>query len=140
MIAALDNLCTYLSGIVGAPSEQIKLILVMYAIIPLSLINYLITAPFLRLLYSLIFGLFLQFTLYGSGIIHTFISTIITYLFIKFYGRKKSAFYILIITILYYCIINWRGYHIICIRCYSICSLNSSCTTIIKHNNIKCCI
>ena len=101
MIAALDNLCTYLSGIVGAPSEQIKLILVMYAIIPLSLINYLITAPFLRLLYSLIFGLFLQFTLYGSGIIHTFISTIITYLFIKFYGRKKSAFYILIITILY---------------------------------------
>lgn len=73
----------------------------MFAVIPLSFLNYLITAPFIRLIYSLVFGLLLQYALYGTGIIHTFISTIITYLFITFFGRKKSAFYVLIITIIY---------------------------------------
>lgn len=73
----------------------------MFAVIPLSFLNYLITVPFIRLIYSLVFGLLLQYALYGTGIIHTFISTVITYLFITFFGRKKSAFYILIITIIY---------------------------------------
>ena len=73
----------------------------MFAVIPLSFLNYLITVPFIRLIYSLVFGLLLQYALYGTGIIHTFISTVITYLFITFFGRKKSAFYVLIITIIY---------------------------------------
>ena len=101
MLQLRKNISENLSSKIGAPPEQIELILTMFSIIPLSIINYFIKGKYPRLIYSLVLGVLLQYSIYGIGIIHTFISTISTYLFIQIYGRKKSAFYVLIGTFLY---------------------------------------
>lgn len=101
MLTLRKKIAENLSLKIGAPPEQIVLILTMLLIIPLNIINYFIKGKYPRLLYSLILGILLQYSIYGLGIIHTFISTISTYLFIHLYGRKKSAFYVLIGTLLY---------------------------------------
>lgn len=101
MISFKDNLVHLISSNIGAPAEQVNLILIMLLAIPLSILNHFLTNPTIRLYYSLIFGVLLQYIIYGYNIIHTFLSSVITYLFIVFYGRKKSPFIILIGSIAY---------------------------------------
>jgi hypothetical protein len=92
---------TYIASLIGVPQEQIKLILTILLVYPFCLINYNIKGYLPRLLYSLILGIFFQYSIYGMGTIHILISTIATYLFINYYGRKLSAFYVMIGTISY---------------------------------------
>lgn len=67
--------------------------------IPLGLIHYLIKHPIFRMLYSLICGITLQYVIYDfRGLFHTFIATIFTYLFIIYFGRKYSPFWVFGIT------------------------------------------
>jgi len=106
MIKVRDILSTKISKILGTPKDQITLILTILSIIPLSLINHFIKGKNFRLLYSFIIGFYLQYSIYGKGIIHTLISTIITYLFMKYLGRKISAFVILIGTMIYLSTLN----------------------------------
>ncbi len=75
--------------------------LLVLASYPLGLINYKIKSPLLRLYYGLIMGVVLQFTMYGWDILHLVFDTIITYLFITFFGRKVSSFWIVLITLLH---------------------------------------
>ena len=106
MIKVRDILSTKIAKILGTPKDQITLILTILSIIPLSIINHFIKGKNSRLFYSLITGIYLQYSIYGNGIIHTLISTIITYLFMKYLGRKFSAFFILIGTMIYLSTLN----------------------------------
>ena len=92
---------TYLSNLIGVPYDQILLVGSVLSAIPIGLINYLIISPKFRLYYGLITGSFVSYSLYGSGNIHPFIGGLFTYLFMKYFGRKKSAFYVFIITFLH---------------------------------------
>ena len=106
MIKVRDILSTKISKLIGTPKDQITLILTILSIIPLSIINYFIKGKNYRLLYSFITGFYLQYSIYGNGIIHPLISTIITYLFMKYLGRRFSAFFILIGTMIYLSTLN----------------------------------
>ena len=96
-----DRLSEYLSSIIGAPPNQIGLILTMLSVIPFCLLNYLIHGKNPRLIYSLVLGLFFQFSNYNYNFIHIFISGVFTYFFINFYGRKLTAYYVFIFSLLY---------------------------------------
>ena len=91
----------FISDLIKVPVEQITLILTILFVFPFFLINYYIKGYYPRLLYSLILGILFQYSIYGTGTIHILLSTIGTYLFIQFYGRKLSAFYVMIGTIFY---------------------------------------
>jgi hypothetical protein len=76
---------------------------------PIGYLNRYIKNTYLRLWYGLICGFILQYQMYGMGkteiyftlgILHIIVATLNTYLFIKFFGRKYSAFTILIINII----------------------------------------
>ena len=96
----------YLEEKLGASSEQIIIITTIAFQIPFSFLNYLIHDKKSRLIYSLVVGFFLQYSIYGINILHTIISTISTYLFCYYYGRKKSPFYILIGTMIHLSYLN----------------------------------
>lgn len=68
---------------------------------PLAFINRFIKNSTSRLLYGFITGLILQYQLYGLAIFHVCVATLNTYLFIKFFGRKYSPFYVLVINIVH---------------------------------------
>lgn len=87
-----------IANFIGVPYDQILLVLNIGAAIPLGLLNHKIKNPSVRLWYRLLTGLILQYGLYGLGIIHTCISSLFTYFFIQFCGRKLSAFWVLIFT------------------------------------------
>lgn len=67
-------------------------------IMPLGLINYMIKIPFIRLVYGFVSGILLCYSMYGYEIYHILIDCFVTYFFLKFFGRKYSAFFILIFT------------------------------------------
>ena len=90
-----------LSKVTGAPANQIALILTLLSTIPFCYINYFIHGKYLRLIYSLVVGLFFQFSIFKFNFLHIFISGIATYIFIKFFGRKLSAYYVFIGSLLY---------------------------------------
>ena len=92
---------TYFSNFIGVPYDQILLVGSVLSAIPIGLVNYLIKSPKLRLYYGLITGGFVSYSLYGTGTIHPFIGGLYTYLFMKFFGRKKTAFYVFVITFLH---------------------------------------
>ena len=96
----------YLEDKIGAPSEQIILIMTMAAAIPFSLLHYLIKGKTLRSLYSLIVGFIFHYSIYGINSLHSVISCIFTYFFIYFYGRKVSPVYILLGAFLHLSILN----------------------------------
>lgn len=96
-----NSLICFLSEQSGVPKDQIYSIFCVLSSIPLSLFMYLISNPTLRLYYSLICGVFLQFLVYEVNIIHLFIATLFTYTFVKFFGRKYSAFFVLSFTMIY---------------------------------------
>ena len=103
-----SQLATYLEGKLGAPVEQIILITTMVAAIPFSLLNHFIYNRTLRLLYSLIIGLFLHFSIYGINSFHTVFGTIVSYYFVYFFGRKISPFYLLVGSLTHLSILNIR--------------------------------
>ena len=88
---------TFISNIsktIGVPIDQVYTMLIVFLGIPFSIINYLILSPKLRIMYSLIIGLIMQFLVYELGTINIIITSIITYIFVLKYGRKKSGYYI----------------------------------------------
>lgn len=95
------DVCTYLEGKLGAPSEQICLILTILLTVPFCFFNYLIHGKNFRLFYSLILGLIFQYSIYGANIIHTVISSIFVYLFLTFLGRKMTPWTVLVLTIIH---------------------------------------
>ena len=101
-----SELASYLENKLGAPSEQIVLITTMSAAIPFSLLNYFISNRTSRLLYSLIIGFILQYSIYGINTFHTVFGTIISYYFVKFNKRRISAFYILIASMAHLSYLN----------------------------------
>jgi hypothetical protein len=96
-----EHLGESISKVIGAPANQISLIITMLSVIPFCLLNYFIHGKQIRLIYSLILGFLFQFSIYKFNSIHIFVSAIFTYLFIVYFGRKVSAFYVLIFSFLY---------------------------------------
>ena len=96
----------YLSEKIGAPSEQIILIMTMAAAIPFSLLNYLIKGRTQRVLFSLIVGFIFHYSIYGLNSLHSVISALVTYYFIYFFGRKVSPVYVLLGVFLHLSILN----------------------------------
>ena len=103
-----DNISQNLSKIIKAPPNQISLILTMLCVIPFSFLNYFIHGKKPRLIYSVILGFLFQYSIYKLNTIHIFMSAIFTYLFIKYCGRKYSAFYVLICSLLYLAYLHFR--------------------------------
>ena len=106
MLELRDNISERLSAVIKAPANQISLIITMISIIPFTFLNYFIHGKKLRLIYSFILGLFFQYSIYKLNTIHIFITAIFTYLFMKYFGRKYSAFYVLIGSLLYLSILH----------------------------------
>lgn len=86
---------------------------------PIGLINYSLTNPKTRLWYGMITGLILQYLMYQNACIHIIIATIGTYLFIRLFGRKLSAFWVLALTVLhlsalhiYRMLLDWGGWNL----------------------------
>ena len=100
------QLAFYLEIKLGAPSEQIILIITMALAIPFSFLNYLIHNRTARLLYSLIIGFILHYSIYGIQSLHTIFGTVASYLYVKYLGRKISPFYLLIATMIHLSILN----------------------------------
>ena len=96
-----DSIAEQLSKIIKAPANQISLILTMLCVIPFCFLNYLIHGKRTRLLYSFILGFLFQYSIYKFNTIHILVSGIITFLFIKYCGRKYSAFYVFVGSLLY---------------------------------------
>ena len=101
-----SELASYLEVKLGAPSEQIILITTMAAAIPFSLLNYFIFNRTARLLYSLIVGFILQYSIYGINTFHTVFGTIVSYYFVKFNNRRISAFFVLIASMAHLSYLN----------------------------------
>lgn len=99
------KLALYLEGKLGAPSEQIIIITTMTAVIPFSLLNYLIHNKQARLLYSLIVGFIFHYSIYGTKSVHTIIGTIVSYIYTYYFGRKYP-FYLLVATMLHLSYLN----------------------------------
>ena len=106
MLELRDNISEKLSSIIKAPANQISLIITMISIIPFTFLNYFIHGKNLRLIYSFVLGLFFQYSIYKLNTVHIFITAIFTYLFMKYFGRKYSAFYVLIGSLLYLSILH----------------------------------
>ena len=100
------RLARYFSEISGTPDGQITLVLSIIFTIPLCLLNFFIKGKTQRLLFSLIPGIILQYSIYGTGMIHVIISTISTYLFLIFFGRKISAFVVMFYTMIHLSYLN----------------------------------
>ena len=100
------QLALYLENKLGAPSEQIILIITMASAIPFSFLNYLIHDRAARLLYSLIIGFILHYSIYGIQSLHTIFGTVASYLYVKYFGRKLSPFYLLIASMAHLSLLN----------------------------------
>ena len=130
-----DNVAESISKVIGAPGNQIALIISMLGIIPFCFLNYLIHGKNIRLVYSLVLGIIFQFSIYKMKFIHILIPAIFTYLFIKYFGRKYSAFYVFIFSLLYLSYLHlkrlfeeygeWRGDDITLIFMMTICKYSS---------------
>jgi lysophospholipid acyltransferase len=96
-----ENLAESLSKVIGAPANQLSLIITMLSVIPFCFLNYLIHGKKTRLIYSLVLGFLFQISIYQYNSIHILISAIFTYIFIEYFGRKYSAYYVFIFSLLY---------------------------------------
>ena len=88
-----------LVGLLLVPIDQIRFMLHLFYIFPFALLNYYINGKTPRLLYGLISGLLLCYNMYGYEIYHIFIDALVTHYFIVYFGRKKSAFWVLLFTL-----------------------------------------
>ena len=76
-----DNISEKISKVIGAPGNQIALIITMLIAIPFCFLNYHIHGKNARLIYSFVLGFLFQFSIYKLNTIHILISAICTYLF-----------------------------------------------------------
>ena len=90
-----------LSKKIGTPENQVALIITMLCVIPFTFINYFIHGRKIRLIYSLVLGFLFQYSIYKINTLHILISAIFTYLFIRFFGRKYTAYYVFIFSLVY---------------------------------------
>ncbi|MCQ2816817.1 MAG: hypothetical protein MJ252_06085 [archaeon] len=90
---------SYFSKAWNVPYDQVALIMIMIFCTPLGMFSHLLRNPTVRLYYNLIFGLLFQYLIFGfEGMIHVLISTVVTYLFMKYWGRTKSPFILVFYT------------------------------------------
>jgi hypothetical protein len=85
---------------------------------PIGYLNRFIKDPQTRLVFGFLTGFILQFQMYGNGkfsiflilldSIHIIIATLNTFLFINFFGRKFSAFYLVLINIAHLSLLHIR--------------------------------
>ena len=101
MLEFRDSIAEHLSKTIKAPPNQISLIITMLCVLPFAFLNYFIHGKKPRLIYSFILGFLFQYSIYKFNTIHIFISAIFTFLFIKYFGRKYSAFYVFSCSLLY---------------------------------------
>ena len=73
---------------------------------PIGLLNYYLTNPTVRLWYGLLSGFLLQYLMYGFDCIHIILATTLTYLFLLFFGRKLSAFWVLTLTVFHLSVLH----------------------------------
>ena len=106
IINSRKRFALYLEDKIGAPSEQIIIITTMVAVIPFSFLNYLIKGHTNRLLYAFIIGILFHISIYGINSLHSIISTLVTYYFIKLFGRKLSPVWVLLGVILHLSYMN----------------------------------
>ena len=90
-----------LSEVSGKSLDQIRFICHILYTIPFSLVNYHIKCPTKRLIFGLVTGISLCFNMYGIDVYHLIIDSLVTHFFIVNYGRKISAFAILIFTLIH---------------------------------------
>lgn len=81
--------------------DQIALIGNIFITYILGLVNYLFKNPAVRLVYGLSTGLVMCFFMYGSDVIHLLVDTLVTYLFLALFGRRRSPFWIVLFTLLH---------------------------------------
>jgi lysophospholipid acyltransferase len=103
-----DNLGEFIGKKIGAPGNQISLIITLLSVIPFCFLNYLIHGKNPRLIYSLVVGFLFQVSIYKFNTIHILISTLFTYLFIQFYGRKITAYYVFIFSFIHLSFLHIR--------------------------------
>jgi len=104
----IDDIIVFsnISKAIGVPTDQLYTMSIVFLGIPFSILNYFISSPKIRIIYSLIIGLIMQFLVYELGMIHIIITSIITYIFVVKYGRKKTALYITFFTLFYLAILH----------------------------------
>ncbi len=95
------------------------MIVLILSSFPLSMINYQLKNSTIRLWYGLITGFILQYMMYGNDCIHLVLATTFTYLFMRFFGRKLSAFWVLAGTVIHLSVLHiyrmlkdWGGWEL----------------------------
>ena len=97
---------SYLHNKLGAPEDQIILVSTIISASLFTFVNYFIKGKTPRLIYNLVVGLILHYSLYGINSLHNIFSTVTSYLFVYFFGRKLSPFYLLIATMIHLSYLN----------------------------------
>ena len=85
----------------GIPYILLHFVLSMFLIFPFAYIFRFFKGEKIRLIANLIFGILLQYNMIGNGMRHLIYETTFTYLFIKFLGRKVSAFYLVVFNFIH---------------------------------------
>ncbi len=84
----LDSPFFVLSEKTSLPIDQLKVVLILLACIPLGLFHMKIKTPGIRNLYSFIFGAFFQIFLFRTGFLVTLCNSFLMYLLMVFSPRK----------------------------------------------------
>lgn len=89
----------FLSTLAGVPVDQIRFVCHLFYIFPIGYANRFIKDVQQRLIFGLITGLLLCYSMYGYTIYHLIIDTLFTHYFITWFGRKYSSFFIMLFTL-----------------------------------------
>lgn len=85
-----------LSAIIGIASDQVRYVLCLFAAYPLAVVYKLLPSASLKHLFDIAVGISLAQFVLGSGWVHSFISSFLTYLLVKF-GPPKFAPYLVFV-------------------------------------------
>eukprot|EP01118_Nematostelium_gracile_P016191 TRINITY_DN6649_c0_g1_i1.p1 TRINITY_DN6649_c0_g1~~TRINITY_DN6649_c0_g1_i1.p1 ORF type:complete len:322 (+),score=37.79 TRINITY_DN6649_c0_g1_i1:86-1051(+) len=86
MINGFDQLATQL----GIDILELKYVFALFAVLPLAYIHRKMTSVFWKHVYSIVGGVSLAFFMFGWDALHSFISTTICYLIMKYLPHKQS--------------------------------------------------
>ena len=90
----MDVINSYLEELattVNCNLEQVVLIFCIFVSFPIGLINYFIPFPFIRMVFGLSTGLFLQYFMYQGDMFHCIGASVFTFLYIKLVSRTKFS-------------------------------------------------
>jgi len=117
-LALLDNLFDSISGIVGIPSDQIRLVVCLFVSFPIGFIFKRIPGAKARDLVSIFLGFLFQIIVYREQVIYPLLMALFGYFGVKILGRNRPRF-ILIVALLYLSIfhiyrmiVDWAGFSI----------------------------